>query len=144
MSLTSGIVARERGVAVRYGGSMRKVADQIWTREELGTRLGASIDRARLVFLIRRLAYPEVRVQSEGEAVSFPGFVPLADLLAEVLADIDRGAVAVQRCRVCTQDFDIDTEEGVFGDYNELTRFICRGCAESLSAWAFCQQHLAT
>jgi hypothetical protein len=123
---------------------MKKVIDNVRSLAELSTFLEQEVDAAFLRFLVERIGYTEVRLTEDGQGVTFPGYVPVGELFREVLRAIKEGEISLRRCRVCAGAFDIDTAEGIFGDDGALDRFVCRPCAEGLSAWDFYQLHLVT
>ncbi len=118
---------------------MKSIRDHTLTVEQARASLGDHVDAAWLRFAVRHLAYTEVDV--DGDAIRYPGYVPLADLLTELQASITRGEVVTRRCQECAECFDLDKTEGIFGDYDNLEGFICAPCAGKLSAWDFWQRH---
>jgi hypothetical protein len=115
-----------------------------WSVDEANAHLGRSLDGDYWRFLIRQVGYREVTFDPQGQAIEFPEYVPLQTLLEEVLERLDRGEIAASQCQVCGTYWDINTDDGIFGDTRNLERFICRPCAERLSAWDFFQRYLLT
>lgn len=120
---------------------MKRVGSERLSLEAARQALGTHIDPAWLRFAVRHLAYPEVSADADG-TVTYPGYVPVPALLAEVAAATASGALTLRTCGECGECFDIDKADGIFGDYDALERFVCRSCAESVTAWDFWQRHV--
>lgn len=119
---------------------MRQIADSLWTVADARAAIGPEIDASWLRFAVRKLEYPELSV--DGEAIRHPGYVPVPALALELANSVRRGELDLRRCRVCHEIFDVNVDEGIFGDMGALERFVCRGCAETTTAWTFWQEHV--
>ena len=113
-----------------------------WSIAEANTQTQRDLSPEYWAFLIAQVNYSEVTFDSAAQQVTFAEYIPLRGLLAEVLTRIENGNVSVTQCRLCEHYFDMNNADGIFGDTDELARFICKDCASTLSAWDFYHQHL--
>ncbi len=108
---------------------------------ELNVALRRSYDLGYWSFIFDKVGYKEIVFdQSTGE-VSYPEFVPLEELVENLLEGLD--AIPTATCAVCRAHFDLNEEEGIFGDPERLEKFICRQCSETLSAREFYFKYLS-
>lgn len=113
-----------------------------YTLEEVNTLVGKSYDLPFWLFLIQRIDYNEILFDPEDQSIVCPSYIPFKDLAKEIINDLDFSSI--QRCQICSQVFDINQAEGIFGDPTNLKRFICTPCSETLSAKVFYDSYLVT
>ncbi len=94
------------------------------------------------VFIIKNMNYPEIKYDHGSEQISCPDFIPFRDLALEVISDLERKQDDVRKCQVCGQYFDVNMEEGIFGDPDNLDRFICSACSRKISAREFYEKYM--
>ncbi len=121
---------------------MKNIKTTCWNLTEANQHLQQDFSAVYWAFLIAQVNYKEVSFDSATQAIVFPEYIPLKSLLKDVLDNIKQGIIAVRQCRVCQQYFDVNKQDGIFGDNENLERFICKDCAQTLSAWDFYYQHL--
>ena len=121
---------------------MKAIKTTVWTVLEANQRLKTDYSSAYWAFLIRMLNYQEVKFDATEGKISFFDYIPLTELLNEVGKQIKDSTITPQICRVCSEYFDINKEDGIFGDPANLERFICKTCAKKLSALDFYMHHL--
>lgn len=122
--------------------SVKTLKTLAWDINEANQRLEQDFSPEYWAFLIGQIHYQEVTFEKAAQQIIFAEYIPLKNLVGEVLTRISRGAIAVTRCQVCQRYCDMNKEDGIFGDSHNLERFICKGCARTLSAWDFYHQHL--
>ena len=115
-----------------------------WDLERTRGDLGRDITPAMLAFLVRRLGVPDLVLDSETDQLVFPGFLPVRELLGELLEEIDAGTLEVVACERCRGCFDQDLEDGIYGDPAALERFLCARCSSELTAREFYERYLKT
>ena len=119
---------------------MRDLQNTTWTVAEVNGHLKENFDGYYWEFLVRSINCKDVNWQEKAQIIEFSEFIPLKTLLVEQLEKISKESV--EQCQECSRYFDIDQEDGIFGDTENLRHFICSKCAHSLSAWDFYQNHL--
>ena len=122
---------------------MKEIRDRRLTYEEASRLLGREVPEGWWELLVRRLRYPELRLDMEKRTLTLPEFVPFAELFAGALKEIDRGDIDVRHCLACSRFYDVNTEEGIFARPDDLEGFVCEECARGLSAWDFFHRHMA-
>ncbi|MBN2492075.1 MAG: hypothetical protein JXQ29_14605 [Planctomycetes bacterium] len=119
---------------------MKNIRNRVTDLGELNVALGTAFDTAAWKFLLDRIAYDEIVFDATQGTVTYPEFVPLEDMIRDVLAQLDwKQTVA---CVVCRGLFDLNEEDGIFGDPEKLERFLCRRCSEETSARDFYYKYL--
>ena len=124
---------------------MGKISDRAlshWSIAEANRLIKRDFDQEFWLFILKQTHYPEIYFDTQEEKIVCPGFIPFADLATEVINDLDMGTV--RRCQTCEKVFDINKEEGIFGNPANLDHFICQTCAEAMSAKTFFDKHLVT
>lgn len=121
---------------------MKAINTTVWTVLEANQRLKTDYSSAYWAFLIRMLNCQEVKFDVTEGKISFSNYIPLTELLNEVGKQIQDSTIVPQICRVCSEYFDINREDGIFGNPANLEGFICKTCAEKLSALDFYMHHL--
>ena len=119
---------------------MRNLQNTTWTVAEANVQLKENFDGYYLEFLVRSINCKDVKWLKKEQIIEFSEFIPLKTLLVEQLEKNSQESVA--QCQECSRYFNIDQEDGIFGDTENLRHFICSKCAHSLSAWDFYQNHL--
>ena len=94
------------------------------------------------LFVIQNMNYPEVKYDTDQSQITCPGFIPFKDLALEVISDLERNKDNVKECQVCNMYFDINSGDGIFGDPDNLERYICSGCSEKISAKEFYEKYM--
>lgn len=120
--------------------SLKDIKTTRWTIEEANRHLQQNFTAEYWAFLVIQLNYKEVKF--ENKQIVFAEYLPMKTLISEVLHRIAQGGMTVIQCEVCQQFFDINKQEGIFGDNAHLKRFICHECSHQLSAWEFYHQYL--
>lgn len=95
---------------------------------------------AFFALLLARTGVKEVRV--DGGDLVYPSFVPIEPLLSEALAELQRSGARIEPCGACRRLFDVEHDDGIFADPRDLRGFLCRKCAESMSAWTYYTERL--
>ncbi|MBF0454237.1 MAG: hypothetical protein HQL72_05385 [Magnetococcales bacterium] len=113
-----------------------------YSLDEANTLIKQQFDAKYWLFIIQNMNYPEISFDTANNAISCPGFIPFRDLALEVVADLDRQKSDVKKCQVCQHFFDVNKEEGIFGDPEKLERFICKACSQNISARTFYENYL--
>lgn len=124
--------------------SMKKIPIKQWSIEEANTFFELNFEPKYWEFLIKLISYKEIVFDKEQNLITAPSYIPIKDIIQEVSHEIKEGLINVSKCRICENYFDMDKEEGIFGDPQNLTRFICKRCSEALSAREFYEKHLKT
>jgi hypothetical protein len=120
---------------------VKEVADVRVKIALLAARLGIEPDLPFFAFLVRRIGIKEVRL--EGDEVVYTSFVPVEPLMREALDELAATGARPLPCRICSTVHDAEHDDGIFADPAEFDGFICRACAEQMSAWTFFNDHLA-
>ena len=107
----------------------------LWAKEIRPQGLGESL---------KKVGIGITDVKLDGNDVVFSSFIPVEQLFRETLQELDQGGGHPDACLQCREYFDVETEDGIFADPQQLSGFVCRGCAETMSAWTFFQEHLKT
>ena len=86
-------------------------------------------------------------IQAAGaKAVAFQadltGAKAVEQLFAETLAELNGQRARPTPCTVCAEVFDAERDDGIFEQPARLEGFICRPCAEKISAWDYFQDRL--
>ena len=61
-------------------------------------------------------------------------------MLRESLAALASEGVRPAPCESCARVFDPDRDEGIFREPAGFNGFVCRTCAEKMSAWTYFQE----
>ena len=93
-------------------------------------------------FLGRRLAGREIRHDAEKGTLTYPDYVPVDQMVADLLEAMADGRIEIRTCASCGEIRDINEEDGIFGDQENLERFVCGDCADRMSAREFYEKHL--
>ena len=107
---------------------------------ELNVDLEVTFNTAYWTLLFARVGYAEIVFDADRGVVTYPEFVPLDDLLRDVIHKLDQDQITA--CEECRGLFDICEEDGIFGDPEKLERFLCHRCSETTSARDFYYKHL--
>lgn len=122
--------------------TLKHLKQSSWTLAEANQQIKQDYDAPYWKFLIDTINIKEVLWNTENNCIDFAEYIPLKTLINEVLERIPTDEFMVKQCHVCQDYFNANTEEGIFGDNDELAHFICKKCAQSLSAWEFYHNHL--
>ena len=120
--------------------SMREVHDVRVPVSALAGRLGCPDTVGWFRFLLRRIQLKEIAL--EGNELVHSSFLPVEQLLRETIDELEASGGRAEPCRRCGEYFDVEHDPGIFEDPSELTGFLCRACAEGLSAWDYFHDHL--
>ncbi len=113
-----------------------------WKLAELNQLLNKQFSKEYWQFLVQQMNYSEIRFDPDIDQIVCPTFIPFQDLVVEVLNELNKRKSEIKPCLVCDQFFDINKEDGIFGDTRELENFICNGCANKISAKSFYERYL--
>jgi hypothetical protein len=108
--------------------------------EEANHSLQVDFDQNYWKFLVKQINYREIHF--EQGAIVFPPFIPFEEVVKEILQEIKDGEIETACCQVCQSYFNINQEDGIFGDPQNLDRFICKDCSLKISAREFYENHL--
>ncbi|MEQ8768561.1 MAG: hypothetical protein RL885_31940 [Planctomycetota bacterium] len=121
---------------------MKRIQDRVESFADLGKRFDREPTRGFWQFVFLRLRIKEVQIGEDG--VRYPEYMPLDDVIREVLRSIEDEEILLRACARCGDYHDINEAEGIFGNFEALERFLCRDCAEEMSAWEFYNDYLGT
>jgi hypothetical protein len=122
--------------------TMRDVRDLRVSLAELNGRLGLDLSPGKLAFVVKRLGMRDVRL--EGDAIVYASFVPLETLISEAVLALARDGAELAACESCANWFDVEHDDGIFRDPAKLEGFLCRGCAEAMTAYRYYTEWLRT
>lgn len=122
---------------------MKQIRDETLTVAQANERLGIEMEPAFWEALIRLIDYPELVYDAGTQTIRFPGYVPFDELAKEWIEGIEGGIYDVRQCERCAQYFDIHVAEGIFGDLAERNEFICRPCADAMTAREYFDRYVA-
>lgn len=121
---------------------MKRIQDRSETYAELGARFGREPTRGFWQFVLVRVQMREIQIGEEG--IRYPEYIPLEEVVQEILRAIDAEEIFLRPCIQCGEYHDLNEAEGIFGNFEALERFLCRDCAETMSAWEFYHDHLGS
>ena len=124
--------------------TLKHLQQDSWTIEQANQQIQQKYDEQYWQFLIKIINIKEVIWNADYKKIDFAEYIPLKTLINEVLERLPTDEFMVQKCQVCQHYFNVNKEEGIFGDSDNLELFICQPCAQSLTAWDFYQNHLKT
>ncbi|WP_198264529.1 hypothetical protein [sulfur-oxidizing endosymbiont of Gigantopelta aegis] len=124
--------------------SLKHLKQSSWTIEQANQQINQDYDEQYWQFLVRLIDIKEVIWNVKNNTIDFAEYIPLKILINEILERISTDEFMVEKCHVCQHFFNSDKEDGIFGDAEKLAHFICKKCANSLTAWEFYQNHLKT
>jgi hypothetical protein len=116
----------------------------IYSRSEANLLVKKDFNANYWVFIIQNMNYPEIKYDHDSKRISCPGFIPFKDLAVEVISDLERNKNNIKACKVCEMYFDINQEDGIFGDPDNLENFICGSCSEKITAKEFYEKFMFT
>ena len=122
--------------------SSKHLKTTTWSVEEANQQLQQNFSAAYWAFLITQINYKEVTFNQDTHSIHFSDYIPLKTLINELLVRIQNHEIALTQCQRCQQFFDMNQAEGIFADWRHLEGFICKSCAQQLSAWVFYQEYL--
>jgi len=124
--------------------TLKHLKESSWTIEQANQQIKQEYDEQYWQFLVRLINIKEVNWNANSKTIVFAEYIPLKTLFNEVLERIPTEEFIVEKCYVCQHYFNVNKDDGIFGDTEKLTHFICKKCAHSLTAWEFYQNHLKT
>lgn len=107
---------------------------------ELVGRLGCPEAPGWFRFVVDRVGMKEVRI--EDGALIHESFVPIEALIRETMDEMAASGIQPTPCGACATYKDPNRDEGIFDDPAALEGFICRACAEKMSAWTYYNDRL--
>lgn len=119
---------------------MKEVQEVRYPIAALAGRTGCPPDPSWMRFVLARYRVEGVRV--EGDELVAPSFVPVEPLIAGFLDQLRHDGVEPAPCSVCSELVDPEHDDGIFEDPQNLNGFICRPCAERMTAWAYYNERL--
>lgn len=122
--------------------AMKEIKRIKWSLDEANDYFKLNLDKRYWEFIVQQLNYKEISYNPKLNALFFPSYIPVKDIIGEILKEIDKGSISVIKCQICEYYFDINKEEGIFGDPQNMERFICSPCSQNLSAKDFYEIHL--
>lgn len=125
--------------------TIKHLKESSWTIEQANQQVKQNFDEKYWQFLIRLINCKEVNWNENDNTINFAEYIPLKTLCNEILERIlTEKEFMIEQCQECHHYFNVNNENGIFGDTENLTHFICKKCAQSLTAWTFYQKHLKT
>jgi hypothetical protein len=121
---------------------MKEIRDEEIPIDRANETVGETLSLGMWEFVLRRLAYPDIRLDEARGTIRYPGFIPIEAMLRETLEEMRRSGVDPRPCRVCAVWHDVNEAEGIFAKPESLEEFICEACAREMSAWTFFHDHL--
>jgi len=121
---------------------MKNINTVHWNIDEANKQLERNLEEEYWKFLIKQINYHEISFDDKKKEIVFASYVPIKDVVAEVLNEIEEGFVEVSGCCLCKKYFNINNEDGIFGDPGNLKHFICNKCSKNISAKDFYENHL--
>jgi hypothetical protein len=109
----------------------------VYTRSEANLLAQKDYSAHYWIFIIQNMNYPEITYDLEADIISCPGFIPFRELAVEVINDLENHNSDIKDCKVCTMFFNVNTEDGIFGDPANMDSFICNPCSKKISAKEF-------
>jgi len=103
---------------------------------------GRQLGRGLWALVLGKLHNSEIRMDPQTGVIHYPEFIPFEELVRDVLRRIDAGEITPRTCRSCRGTFDVNEEEGIFGDLDALENFLCRPCSETVTAREFYEKYL--
>jgi hypothetical protein len=113
------------------------------TPAEANDRLGVDMEPAFWEALVRLIDYPELVWEAAEGSIAYPSYVPFDELAKDFLEGIEQGIHDIRLCEVCGAYCDVDKTDGIFGNVEELTEFICAACADTMTARDYYTRFLA-
>ena len=110
---------------------------------DLADRLGFEVSDALWPYIARKVAVGEVRLNEERASLTYPEYIPVDQMVEDVLEAMSDGRIEARPCSACGEVKDINKDDGIFGDPANLGRFVCGLCADQLSAREFHDRFLA-
>jgi len=114
----------------------------IFTLEEANTLVADDFNVNYWIFIVKSMNYQEIQFDSKKQQISCPDFIPFKDLAVEVINDLKKNRIDIKVCESCKSYFNINDEDGIFGNPDTFERFICKICSEKMSAKAFYEKHM--
>lgn len=121
---------------------MKEIRDVRLTFAEVRSRLGIDRPPGFFKFLIRRLGLKDVRI--DGDALVYASFVPVELMLKESAHSLEAEGVRAVPCEKCGDFHDAEHEDGIFRDPQRLEGFVCKACAEKMTAFDYYTNWLKT
>ncbi|MBF0381405.1 MAG: hypothetical protein HQL69_10325 [Magnetococcales bacterium] len=115
----------------------------VFTRTEANQLSQKDYSASYWIFIIQNMNYPEITYDVDADIIFCPGFIPFRELAVEIINDLDSRMDDIKDCQVCTMYFDVNKEDGIFGEPEKLNRFICSTCAQKISAKEFYESYMA-
>jgi len=113
---------------------MKRIQRETVTVAQANEILGVDMEPAFWEALVRIIAYPELEYAAGAQEISFPNYIPFQELAREWIEGIEQGIHDIRLCEICAVYFDVDQTDGIFGNAEELTEFICAPCADRMTA----------
>ena len=120
----------------------KKLENILWSVKDANTKMKQQHQPAYWAFLVKQLNYNDVKWDEQLKSIVFPEFIPLKSLFEDLFLRISGEEIAVSQCQKCEDYFNINNDEGIFGDSDNFTNFLCKSCAMNLSSWEFYHQFL--
>lgn len=121
---------------------VKDVRDHRVPLAQLTGRLGLSGPPEYFAWLVRRIGLRDVRV--EGTDLVYSSFVPIEQLLKEAVEELKAAGAKPGPCQKCQTWFDTEREDGIFANPVAMQGFVCKACAQKLTAWEYFHDVLRT
>ncbi len=121
---------------------MRSLGNVSLRTSELGPRLGYEVEPKLWPLVLDRISGGVVVWDRARGTLSFPEYVPVDRMIADVLDQIADGRITPLICESCGDFVDMNADDGIFGDTENLEGYLCGTCADTLTARQFYDTHL--
>ncbi len=121
---------------------MQHIQQETLTIAEANKNHSVELDSAMWAFIVKAINYRELTFDAEAELIHIDGYVPFKELAKEWINGIADGSFDVRKCEVCTAYFDINKEDGIYGNPESFEEYICMPCAEKMTAREYYQRFI--
>ncbi len=123
---------------------MKEIRDAETSIQEANKIVGQELESGVWSLLVSQMNYPDIKVDEEKGVITYPEFIPFAELFAESVKDLEKGKIDARSCLSCKRYYDVNIQQGIFARPNDLEGFICAECANSMSAFKFFHEYLTS
>ena len=113
---------------------MKNVKEESLSVSAANQALTVDLEARMWKFIVRTINYPELRFDSTTDSICFMSYIPFTALAKEWLTGNTEGLYDVRKCEGCSEYFDVNKTDGIYGNPEDLEKFICFPCAEHMTA----------
>ena len=103
--------------------TLKHLKQSSWTIEQANQQVKQEYDKQYWQFLVRLINIKEVKWNVNNNTIDFAEYIPLKTLINEVLERIPTEEFMVEKCHLCEYYFNVNKDDGIFGDTEKLTHF---------------------